>query len=134
MLLADREGTPLGVMVTSASPHEVKLIEPLLEHTQHDLPVQTRLLYDKAADSTPLRERLKARGLRLIAPFIRRRHQRPRRLPKGDQRLYAHRWKIERTFGWLKHFRRLTTRWEYHPELHLGFWQLACLFTILRRL
>ena len=47
---------------------------------------------------------------------------------KGNRR---HRWTIEWTFGWLKHLRRLTTRWEYHAHLHLGFWQLACLLTIL---
>ncbi len=45
----------------------------------------------------------------------------------------AHRWKVERTFAWLKNLRRLTTRWEYHPHLHEAFWQLGCLYTILKQ-
>lgn len=133
MLLTDTEGTPLGVTLTSASPHEVTLIEPLLDSSSDKRLRTTRLVYDKAADSRSLRARLKERGLRLICPFIRRRNQKPKRMPLRDQKHYKHRWKIERTFGWLKNYRRLTTRWEYLPQLHLGFWQLACLFTILRR-
>lgn len=89
-----------------------------------------RLIYDKAADSEPLCRRLKHWGLRLIHPFIKRRNQPERKLLPRDQKHDSHRWKIERTFGWLKHFRRLTTRWEYHADLHLGFWQLGCLFAI----
>jgi transposase len=133
MLLTDTEGTPLGVTLTSASPHDVTLIEPLLDSTVHQGPAPKRLVYDKAADSGRLRACLKERGLRLICPFIRRRNQKPKRMPLRDQKHYKHRWKIERTFGWLKNYRRLTTRWEYLPQLHLGFWQLACLFTILKR-
>lgn len=134
MLLTDSQGTPLGVTLSSASPHEVTLIEPLLEASQQKLPIKAPLVYDKAADSRPLRDCIKRRGLRLICPFIRRRNQKPRRMSQRDHKHYQHRWKIERTFGWLKNFRRLTTRWEYLPQLHLGFWQLGCLFTILRGL
>jgi transposase len=51
-------------------------------------------------------------------------------LPPSDQKHYSHRWTIERTFGWLKHLRRLSTCWEYHTQLHL--WPLGCLITILK--
>jgi len=69
MLLTDRHGTPIGLNVTSASPQEVKLIEPLVESAQLDLPKRTRLLYDKAADSQKLRTSLRWLGIRLISPF-----------------------------------------------------------------
>jgi hypothetical protein len=71
MLLTDAEGTPLGVDVESASPHEVKLIERLLEKCRDKRRKRCRLLYDRAADSEPLRTRLKQRGVRLIAPYRR---------------------------------------------------------------
>ena len=59
MLLVDGNGLPLSIDVDSASPAEVKLIEPLID--QAILPyVPERLIYDRAADSDPLRERLVA--------------------------------------------------------------------------
>lgn len=122
----------MGVTVTSASPHEVKLIESLLDANQIDGKESKRLVYDRAADSQELKKRLKDAGIDLICPPVNRRNQKPRHMSKRDRRHYQHRWKIERTIGWLKHLRRLTTRWEYLPELHLAFWQLASLFTILR--
>ncbi len=133
MLLTDAEGTPIGVMVTSASPHEVNLIEPLVEHTVIPLRSRTRLLYDRAADSQPLRERLKEVGVRLISPFRTRRNQTRQKMTANQKLHYQQRWKVERTFGWLKNLRRLTTRWEYNPNLHQSFWQLGCLYTILKR-
>ncbi len=132
MLLADAQGTPLGLLISSASPHEVTLIEPLLEQSQLRLPARTRLLYDKAADSQSLRRRLRWGGITLVCPYIRRRHRRQRMMNGRQRQHYRSRWKIERTIGWLKNLRRLTTRWERHVHLHLGFWQLGCLFTILK--
>src|SRR4029077_13579765 len=75
MLLVDGRGPPLGVDIASASPAEVKLIEPLLNNRV----VQRRpdrLIYDRAADSDPLRKRLKERFIELICP-----HRRGRRKP-----------------------------------------------------
>jgi transposase len=122
----------LHVTIASASPHEVNLIEPLVATAPALIDRAQRLVYDKAADSAALRRRLQAWGLRLIHPFIQRRGQSPRQLPARDRNYYAQRWKIERTFAWLKQLRRLNTRWEYHAHLHQGFWQLGCLFTILK--
>lgn len=133
MLLTDGEGTPIGLMVTSASPHEVKLIEPLLEHVVIPLRARMRMLYDCAADSKELRARLKQRAIRLIAPFNKRRHQTCPKMTENEKHHYQNRWKIERTFAWLKNLRRLTTRWEYYSHLHEAFWQLGCMFTILKQ-
>jgi hypothetical protein len=38
------------------------------------------------------------------------------------------RYKVERSISWLQTCRRLTTRWEYYPDLFEGFVHLACLF------
>ena len=132
MLLVDGKGLPIAVDVESASPHEVTLIERLVAHAQTKLPKRTRLLYDKAADSEPLRGRLSRQGVRLIAPYRKRRNGTRRSLPERDQVHYSNRWKVERTIGWLKQFRRLGMRWEYHDHLFKGFWQLGCLFTIMK--
>lgn len=91
-----------------------------------------RLIYDKAADCDPLRERLARRGVDLIAP-----HRRNRTAPPTQDgrklRRYRRRWKIERSISWLQNFRRLVTRYEYFDFLFHGFVQLACMIIVLRQ-
>lgn len=131
MVHSDAAGLPLGVHITSASPHEVTLIEPLLERRRlRRLP--RRLIYDLAADSDPLRRRLQRRGIELVCPHRSNRIQ-PATQDGRPLRRYRRRWKIERSISWLQNFRRLVTRYEYHAKLFLGFAQLACLVIVLRR-
>lgn len=131
MVHSDGNGLPLGVHVTSASPNEVTLIEPLLEKRQlRRLP--KRVLYDLAADSDPLRTRLLSRGIELVCPHRANRVKPPTQDGRKLRR-FRRRWKIERSISWLQNFRRLVTRYEYHARLFLGFVQLACLVIVLRR-
>jgi transposase len=128
--LSDSQGIPLAALVASATAHEVRHIEPLLDGCPWKRYLK-RLIYDRAADSTPLRSRLDSRGIDLISPnrwYLNRKTQDLRKL-----RRYRHRWKVERTISWLKHFRRLVTRYEYYSHLFQGFVQLACLKILLRR-
>ena len=70
-----------------------------------------RLIYDKAADSDPLRKRLKAKGVDLIAPHRKGRVKPP--VQDGRKlRRYRRRWKIERTMAWTQNFRRLVVRYD----------------------
>lgn len=59
-------------MVHSASPHESTLIPSFVTSSLCALPRRVTLLYDKAADSEPLRERLRLFGVPMISPFKRR--------------------------------------------------------------
>jgi len=128
----DGDRTPLGVLITAANQSEVKHIERLLETSVVPLPEQTRLLYDGAADSDPLRERLAVRGVELIC-----RHRRNRVKPSTQDgrklRRIKHRWKIERTNAWLQNDGRVTVRKDRLGSMFLGWVQLACLFTVLKR-
>lgn len=131
MVLADARGLPLAATIASASPHESTLIETLLESRILRRRPE-RLIYDKAADCDPLRERLARRGVDLIAP-----HRRNRTAPPTQDgrklRRYRRRWKIERSISWLQNFRRLVTRYEYFDFLFHGFVQLACMIIVLRQ-
>lgn len=132
MVLMDGDRTPLGVIITAANEAEVNHIERLLEASVVALPEQSRLLYDGAADSDPLRERLQSRGVELICPHRRNRvkpaTQDGRKLRRG-----RHRWKIERTNAWLQNHGRIAIRKDVNGTMFLGWVQLACLFTILKR-
>lgn len=122
---------PLAVSVQNASPAECQLVEEVLaESFLDELPV--RLIGDKAYDSDTLDQKLAQEyDIELIAPN----RQRRRQSQDGRKlRRYRRRWKVERLFAWIHHFRRLVTRWEYHIENFLGFVQLACLHLLLRHL
>jgi len=140
MALGDGHGTPLVAETESASVHEVKLIESLVEKVR--IPRQgrgrprkkvKRLIYDKAADSDPLRKRLKRRGTDLIAPHRDNRVKRP--MQDGRKlRRYCRRWKIERTFAWIQNFRRLVVRYDRKIEMFDAFLQLGCTIIALNKL
>ena len=131
MVLVDGAGLPLAVDIDSASPAEVNLIEPLLNQAVTSY-VPDRLIYDRAADSDPLRERLAARDIELICPH-RRRRVRPATQDGRPLRRYRKRWIVERTIAWLQSFKRLVTRYEFYSFLYHSFAKLACLMIVLRR-
>ncbi|HMW71858.1 MAG TPA: IS5 family transposase [Cellvibrionaceae bacterium] len=76
IVVVDGEGIPLGGTVTSASPAEVTLIEPLLDVTYGKSKIK-RLIYDKAADSDPLRKSLSNRNIELVCPHRNNRKKPP---------------------------------------------------------
>ncbi len=114
-----------GNLVESASPHEVLLIEPLLAN-RGIRRCPKKLIYDKAADSDPLRSRFLKRGIDLIAPHKCNRVKPPTQDGRKIRR-YRKRWKVERTNSWLQNFRRLVTRDAFYHHLFQGFVNLACL-------
>jgi transposase len=131
MVLVDGTGLPLAVDVDSASPAEVSLIEPLIDEAVTPY-VPPRLIYDRAADSDPLRQRLASRGIELICPHRRGRVRHPTQDGRPLRR-FRRRWIIERTIGWLQTFRRLVTRYEFYSFLFHSFAKLACIMIVIRR-
>jgi len=47
------------------------------------------------------------------------------RLDAFDEKTYKERYRVERTFAWEDHYRKLALRYEILPETHLGFKHLA---------
>ena len=131
MAIADGHSLPVAAGIASASPHEVTLIEEVLQDrcTRRKL---RRLIGDKAYDSDALDKRLAAKGTQLIAP---NRSNRKQKTQDGRSlRRYKRRWKIERLWAWLHNFRRLVVRNEGHADNYLGFVQLGCIVILLRHL
>jgi len=74
------------------------------------------VIADRAYDSDPLRQRLAARGIELVAPH---RGNRSSRAPRRRAlRRYKRRWKVERTIAWLGNFRRLVVRYERSDTIY----------------
>jgi len=131
LVVVDGQGVPLGKHLASASPHESTLIEATLDQSFAPRKLQ-RLIYDKAADSEPLRQRLAQRGIDLIAP--QRRGWRKKTQDGRKLRRYRRRWIVERTFAWLGNFRCLVVRYERKLQIYSAFFHLACIMIVLNRL
>ena len=140
MVVVDGKGIPLAYHLDSASPAEVKLIEKTLEKVRVPRPGRgrprkkvKRLIYDKAADSDPLRDRLKSKGVDLICPH---RSNRKKKAKQDGRKLrrYRNRWKVERTFSWIGNYKRLVVRYDRHIHMYKAFFSIACIMTTLGKL
>jgi transposase len=140
MILADGQGTPLGVCVEKASPSEVTLLERTLDSLnmtrwrgrRRPACKPERLIADRGYDSNRARTLLVTRA---IEPIIPRRknnavatHQDGRKL-----RRYSHRWIIERTNSWRQNFRRLVVRDEHHVKHFEALVHMACALITLKK-
>lgn len=123
-LLSDAQGHPLAVRTTASNGDERQQVLALLESIQHLVPVREHPLTleaDLGYDAFSLRLKLLNR---FVYPLI------PYRKIKGRERiqlaLASFRWRVERTFSWLKtRYRRFLCRFEKNLEA----WQsiLSCM-------
>lgn len=138
MVLVDGKGVPLGVHLSSASPAEASLAEATLDQVAvprrqgrpRKKPI--RIVADRGYDWRELWQRMRARGIDLIAPHL---GNRKNRFQDGRKlRRYRRRWIVERTNAWLFNFRRLVVRYERIVENYLAFVHMACALIALRRI
>jgi transposase len=123
-LITDSAGVPLAISLTGGNRNDVTQLLPLVDGVG---PVagkagrprkrSDRLLADRGYDHDKYRRELRKRG---VKPII------ARRGAEHGSGLGKERWVVERSFAWLHNFRRLRTRYERLPELHLAFMQLGC--------
>lgn len=130
MAVADGAGLPIAIHATSASPHEVTLVEDTLARRLTRATPQ-RIIGDLAYDSDPLDQRLAQQGIELIAPHKSNRVK-PATQDGRPLRRYRRRWKIERLFSWFQNFRRIATRNEFYLPNFLAFVELGSIIILLR--
>jgi transposase len=132
MAIADRFGLPIAVCATSASPHEVTLVEQTLD-SKFTVDYPVRLIGDKAYDSNDLDTWLAEQyHLQMIAPNLS-----SRKVKSQDGRplrRYKRRWRIERLFAWLQNYRAIQTRHTRKLVNYLGFILIGCILILLRYL
>jgi len=116
----DADQTPIGTIITPANEHEVRHVERLVESAVVELPARTRLVYDKAADSDALRDRLTENGIELICPHRGKRRKAKRQDGRKLRCVKTSRWRIERTNSWLHSYGRFTVRKDRLGMMFLG--------------
>jgi transposase len=132
MAITNSAGLPISLLITSATPHEVKLVkESLSSRFVNKLP--RWLIGDRAYDSDSLDKSLEKQGIEMISP-----HKRNRRIDTKTQdgrplRRYKRRWVVERFFAWLQNYRRTVVRYERHLENFTGFVQLAAAAILMKK-
>lgn len=113
---------PLGVEVSGANTHDIKLLRATLDNSPIQRPKPTRrkrqhLCLDKGYDSDNARRFLRRRK---YTPHIKRRREEAHDL-KTKRGYRARRWVVERTHSWINRFRRLLIRWEKKADNYLAF-------------
>ncbi len=131
-MLTDAAGLPLAVAVSAANTHDMNGLQLLVRAIPA---VQSRrgprrrrpdkLHADKGYDYPHLRTWLRARR---ITPRI------ARRGVETPTRLGRPRWRVESAIAHLFGYRRLTTRYERHPDLFCAFLTLGAALTCYHRL
>jgi len=128
--LVDFEGTPFNVVFASGNTHDMPLAIPTI--TNNSVGKPGIILADKGYDSDPFRLKLKSFGIETNIPnrnIKNRKKQENYNIPLGKMRF-----KIERTNGWIKSFRRLHFRFDYTLASFQAFTYLALIVICLRKL
>lgn len=131
-ILTDRRGLPIGVAVSGANTHDVKLLFETLDSVPVRRPSSRRgrrqnLCGDLGYDSEPHRQRLHRRG---YEPHIKSRGEEiAAKRAKGKR---ARRWVVERAASWLNRYRSLFVRWVKRASNYLGLVHLACAHVLWR--
>ena len=129
MAITDRNGIPIAARIERASPSEVTLVHETLE-SRWTRGQPKRLLGDKAYDSDQLDRELESKGIEMISP---NKVNRVTRTQDGRPlRRYKRRWKVERAFAWLNHFRRTVVRWDMYSFNFRGFVEIGCMCIMMR--
>jgi len=121
-VMVDGQGIPLAGDVSAANVPEVKELLPLADSAgpldEGGEPKQRpeKMYGDRAYDSEPHREELRARG---IDPELARRYT------EHGSGLGKYRWVVERFFSWLHGFRKLRFVTEKDQEMQFAFFNLG---------
>jgi transposase len=130
-LLGDTDGLPADVAFGKGNDNDKIFV---LGHMKNSVgKVKKVLNLDMSYMSLSLRRAMRQKGIR-VNMKVRTQDFTRKRGPKFrfDERKYIGRWVLERTNAWIKNFRRLRLRREYHSAMFKAFVYLALLIILMR--
>lgn len=130
-LLGDRNGLPSDVAFGKGSDNDKIFV---FGHMKNSVgKVKKVLNLDMSYMSLSLRRAMRQKGIR-VNMKVRTQDFTRKRGPKFkfDEEIYVNRWVLERTNAWIKNFRRLRLRREYHSAMFKAFVYLALLIILIR--
>lgn len=118
-MIVDALGNPLTFTLTAANIADVSAAQAVVEQA----PKMHTLSGDKGYDSNSFIAWLNQRGIQALIPS-RKNNIQPRPL---DRHRYNARNLVERTFNWIKHFRRVATRFEKLDLHYKAMISISCI-------
>ena len=115
-MLTDGRGRPLRFILTPGQAADIKSAPALIEGMRAG-----GVIADKGYDSNAFRDLIKSRKMKVVIPSNRSR----KRLRRYDKDAYKSRNRIERCFNKLKHFRRISTRFDRLDVYFMAWLHLA---------
>lgn len=138
--MTDGVGTPLAAQLTASQAHDFTAFETVMGKVRICGPKgrpRTRpdvVAADKAYDAGRIRKNVRSRGIKAVIPEKCKPHGRkPGRPIRLDKEKYKRRNVVERTAGFLKHKRRIATRYEKTARNYMAQVHLAMIEGILRQ-
>ena len=122
-LRVDGLGDPQQVILTPGQVHDITQAPALMKEVDVEITIA-----DKGYDSEAFVQALESKEIEAVIPSRKNRKE-PR---DYDKHWYKMRNVVERTFNWLKRYRRIATRYEKTGQNFLGFFQLGCVMMLLR--
>lgn len=122
-LRVDGLGNPQQVILTPGQVHDITQAPALMKDVEVEIAIA-----DKGYDSEAFVKALEGEEIEAMIPSRKNRKE-PR---DYDKHWYKMRNIVERTFNWLKRYRRIATRFEKTGQNFLGFFQLGCVMMLLR--
>jgi transposase len=134
-VLTEKHGLPLANSTAKGNRRDITSAERTVKKLRVGAKRRlAELNSDKGYDSTAFRRSLRKRGIKANIPERCYRHRRKRgRKPAYDKVAAKFRAFVERTFAWLKSFRKLRYRYERKRCMFQAMVDLACLLICLRR-
>jgi transposase len=138
-LVCDGQGLPLAVTLTAGQRHESTQFEVLMESVAirrpsgHVARRPKRVAADRGYHAQRIRQWLRARGIQAVIPPKKQRGKRKRGRPVTYNLIYYRaRNVVERSIGWLKEYRSITTRFEKLAVNYLSLVKLTMIHRYLR--
>ncbi len=135
LLTTDKNGLPLSALSMNGNRHDnvgaLKVVQKIKIGAKRRV---RQLNADKGFDDQKIRRALTKRGIKANIPERQFKHRRKRgRPPTYSKPIAKFRAFVERTFAWLKYYRKLRYRWEKTKKMFQAFVDLACLLLCLKR-
>jgi transposase len=132
-VLSNGEGIPYDIEFGKGNVHDLRFVPKHIANTKKSK--KKILNMDKGYTSIELRRELGKKKIRVNMEVKKNiyHHKRGRKF-KLNETVYKLRFNIEKTFAWLKSFRRVRTRKDHLSAMFKGFVYLAAIIVLIRNL
>jgi transposase len=130
-LFTDKKGLPVDVVFGKGNTHDSQFLPTHLRKTVGRRKEVLNL--DKGYCNLNLRRQMRRKGTKINMPMRKRDYIRKKGPKFSFEALkYKVRFQVEKTFSWLKSFRRIRIRREYYPAMFKSFVYLGLIIILIR--